>query len=515
MRCLLITGTLGSGKTTLLTAVLRENAARGLPKPVLVVNDVGRFNVDRSRLAAADATDAIIDLTSGCLDCADRDAFVAAIRTTAAERKDLVIEPTGAANGDNLEVVFAECGIQPLTATLLSVAHFGRNRAYDPKAMESQVRHAQVIGLTWLPPDCSSLQDPRLEQVLRYVGRHAPHAAVHLVAEHGPSEALIERLLGASGDINTLPVRQTCGHGCTHDHGHHHAHGHSHHLHAHVRTVALDPAVSADMLDDLCRTLAASHGLVRAKGTFGQGAAMRFDFVHGDFRTSPAHEGACEANFIAGSPIDECLLVGLVGADRVEDAITTEDAVAAIEYGLTNAWQTLMENGDLREDNAFLFRAYHRSLQFPVPEDLRRRAVLAYADWYVLTAEALQGRDWGDHPKLGQWQRRIGTHLALLGSRHGDVLGQERLTRIADLRTAHAAMAGLLAFEPRHVTRKADPVETPRDLLEVARFGREREDMDVSLAVSAFEHCGTLQDDEAWKAEWNQGLAGLRQAVTA
>lgn len=497
MRCVLFTGTLGSGKTTLITAVLSENAKAGFPKPVLIVNDVGRFNVDRSRLAGAGTAENILDLTSGCLDCADRDAFVRAVLDTVAQGKDLMVEPTGAANGDNLKGVFDECGLRPLTVALLSAAHFRRNRAYDPKAMESQIRHADLIGLTWWEGlGVSDLTDPALEEVLRYVGHHAPSARVFLVPKEGVPAELLDAVLHSRAEKGKEHV---CGHGCGHSHGHDHAH-HGH-LHAHVRTCGLSAQVGMEALRDLCLALQRSHGLVRAKGAVG---GSRFDFVHGDFRTQETDSPDSSANFISSSPIPEALLLECVGDEVRDDGVTLEDAVQAIRYGLDHAWEPLMENGDVREDNAFLYRAYHRSIEFPVPEDLRRQAILAYADWYLRVIESLRSRDWDGHPKLPQWKRRIGVHLTLLAARHGEVLGMDRVQQIAALRPAHLAFEGLLEFRPEDLSFKADPVETPDDLLQVGSFGILHESFASERIEEAFRHCRSLSDDPSWTQKWSE-----------
>lgn len=501
MRCVLVTGTLGSGKTTLITTVLSENVKAGFPKPVLIVNDVGRFNVDRSRLAGTGATESILDMTSGCLDCADREAFVRAVQNTVARGHDLLIEPTGAANGDNLKDVFDECGLVPLTVTLLSVSHFRRNRAYDPKAMESQVRHAALIGLTWCG-DIGDLGDRALEEILRYVGHHAPAARVFLIPKDGVPADLLQAILHCSADKATPHV---CSHGCSHHHGH--AHGHHDHLHAHVRTVALRPGINASGIRSLCEALQRSHDLVRAKGAFMEGGIpRRFDFVHEDFDTQASEETECSANFISSKAIPEELFTDIAGVGLTDAAPTREDAMEAIEYGLSNAWGPTMENGDVREDNAFLYRAYHRSLEYDVPADLRERAILAYADWYLQVVNALRRGDCQGHPKLSQWQRRVGVHLSLLAFRHADTLGMDRVKRIAGFRTAHLAFDGLLAFRAEDLSFKADPVETPDDLLQVASFGMTHEGLASTQVERAFAHCATLSDRPGWVEKW-QGAA--------
>lgn len=500
MRAILFTGTLGSGKTTLIARVLQANVQRGGRKPVLIVNDVGKFNVDRGRLEGTEALDSVMDMTSGCLDCADRKAFTAAVTQTVADEHDLFVEPTGAANGDNLTEIFGECGIKPLIVTLLSAAHFRRNRAYDAKAMESQVRHADIIGISWWEHlGITSLEDSQLDDVLTYIGHHAPKASVYLVGSESIPSDMLEHMLSSEADAITS---HRCGHEC--DHEHHHGHGHGH-MHSHVTTIRLFPEASRTVVEGTCEMLEQHFGLVRAKGMLiDENSRKRFDFVHGNFTVSPGTEIEPYANFITIKPVPKAAL-GMIGDAHMEDApITTEDVVAAVEYGLQNAWEARMPNGDIREDNAFLFRAYHRCQQHDVPDDLRNEVIRRYTDWYLEVAQLLVKRDWGNHHKLPQWRRRVGVHLTLLAVRHPDVLGEERVRQSADLRMATTAMHGLLAFRPEDLSFKADPVETPSDLFEVARFGQEQEQLGFDLILSAFSHCRSLSREMAWTARWDR-----------
>jgi cobalamin biosynthesis protein CobW len=508
MRVVLITGTLGSGKTTFLLHLLAANTERGLKKPLLIINDVGRFNIDAERLAAAGYATKVADMTSGCLDCADREAFERAIKDAASHDEDIFIEPTGAANGDNLQEIFSSCGLKPFTITLLSAAHFERNRAYDPKNMASQVRHANAIGISWFDGQSVDEAPPEL---IRYVGRLAPQAPLYLVQQELLPPELVSMALNGKAEKQTVHV---CSHGCHH-------HGHDHHDHDHLasfaHSISLSEETRRETIAEICERLASGFGLLRAKGSFGNGQG--FDFVHGDLLFSISGNLSRTANFISQRPIPSKALALIDTGEASDDPLVSEAVVAAIEYALTNAWPALMSNGDIREDNAFLYRALGLSFKnawfVPEPnaavsEILRKTVVERYVDWYLEVARHLRGKDWQGHAKLAQWHRRVGAHLTLLAINFGDLVGADRIHQIVALKVASMAMGGLLAFRPEHVRfMKLDPVEDPERLIKVAHFAIEQEGADRELAVKAFAHCESLHARVDWQTVWQKTAALL------
>ncbi len=67
MRLIIITGFLGSGKTTLLLALVRELAARGAGRCVVLENEVGEIDLDGAYLAAQGLE--VRELFAGCVCC--------------------------------------------------------------------------------------------------------------------------------------------------------------------------------------------------------------------------------------------------------------------------------------------------------------------------------------------------------------------------------------------------------------------------------------------------------------
>jgi G3E family GTPase len=90
-----LTGFLGAGKTTTLNRVLRATDRR----LAVLVNDVGRINIDRALIVARDAD--VVELSGGCVCCSfdvQKDLWENAVELTERARPDqLILETTGIA----------------------------------------------------------------------------------------------------------------------------------------------------------------------------------------------------------------------------------------------------------------------------------------------------------------------------------------------------------------------------------------------------------------------------------
>ncbi|MEO6950711.1 MAG: CobW family GTP-binding protein [Polyangia bacterium] len=102
-----LTGFLGAGKTTLLNRLL---AAPGGRRVAVLVNDVGRINIDRQLITADDGD--LIELSGGCVCCKldlQRDLFTGIDDLVERARPDVVLlETTGIADPGVLMAAFDE-----------------------------------------------------------------------------------------------------------------------------------------------------------------------------------------------------------------------------------------------------------------------------------------------------------------------------------------------------------------------------------------------------------------------
>lgn len=115
MKLVVLTGFLGAGKTTILNRVL---AAAGGRRLAVIVNDLGKVNIDKALLQAS-AGD-MVELAGGCVCCTvdvNRDLWQTLPDIVARARPEMVIlETTGAAEPGPLVAGARERGYRPLVA---------------------------------------------------------------------------------------------------------------------------------------------------------------------------------------------------------------------------------------------------------------------------------------------------------------------------------------------------------------------------------------------------------------
>ncbi|MNI16875.1 putative metal chaperone YciC [compost metagenome] len=105
---IVISGFLGSGKTTLLLKLIQEVHRRGI-KPAILMNELGRQDVDGHILSQA--TDGLImeKLLDGCICCSKKSEISNAITTLLSQSPDVIlIELTGVANPEEVVDEMAE-----------------------------------------------------------------------------------------------------------------------------------------------------------------------------------------------------------------------------------------------------------------------------------------------------------------------------------------------------------------------------------------------------------------------
>ncbi|GAA3411069.1 CobW family GTP-binding protein [Paenibacillus hodogayensis] len=102
-----LSGFLGSGKTTLLLRLLEETARRGL-RPGVLMNELGRLDVDGSILEAHSRA-SVQKLLDGCVCCSKKGELLGALQTLVEQQPDLIlIELTGVANPEEIAETITE-----------------------------------------------------------------------------------------------------------------------------------------------------------------------------------------------------------------------------------------------------------------------------------------------------------------------------------------------------------------------------------------------------------------------
>lgn len=140
-----ILGTLGAGKTTLLTDLAYYLQRKG-EKFKVIVNDIGNFNVDASRLEDFDP----IQLTQGCICCDDLDSLRSALLSAKESGEKILIEPTGIADGKGIKNLIAELGMQSRVLTLVNASAYPLQSGAIKNAIATQAQLADVLAFTHL-----------------------------------------------------------------------------------------------------------------------------------------------------------------------------------------------------------------------------------------------------------------------------------------------------------------------------------------------------------------------------
>jgi G3E family GTPase len=208
----ILTGFLGAGKTTLLNRLL---AAPGGRRVAILVNDVGRINIDRQLIAAEEGD--ILELTGGCVCCKvdlQRDLWTGVDDLVERARPDVVLlETTGIADPALLLASFEEVTTR-------------RSRAIPSGVI--CVIDAELGAVAEKRPEWRAQVDVADAFVLAKLDRAAPASVAALHARLAELRPEVERVAFPPGDEGTraiapflLTPRTTCRRPApaTHAHG--------------------------------------------------------------------------------------------------------------------------------------------------------------------------------------------------------------------------------------------------------------------------------------------------------
>lgn len=289
-----ITGFLGSGKTTLLNRILKDPQ---MADTAVIINEFGDVGLDH--LLVDQASDGVLELSSGCLCCTIRGDLVTTLedllRRLDNGRLDklarVVIETTGLADpAPILHTVMLHPYLM-LRYRLESVVTLvdGVNGLDTLDTHEEARRQAAVADrLVLTKTDLLENEDADLVPLLARLEKLNP-AATRLFSQRG--DATVDRLFDAglydpatkipdvAKWLNADAYDIHAGHHHNHDHGSHgHGHGHSHHHDHHhdvnrhddkIRafTLSTDRAIPASGLEMFLDLLRSAHGprLLRMK----------------------------------------------------------------------------------------------------------------------------------------------------------------------------------------------------------------------------------------------------------
>ena len=338
-----ITGFLGSGKTTLIRNIIMQANGKRL---ALIVNEFGDVGMDGAMLAECGAescsVDDIIELANGCICCTVADDFLPSIQTLLAQNPPpdhIIIETSGLALPQPLVQAFgwpdirAKVMLDGVVTLVDGPALAGGGIAHDLEALERQraadeeLDHESPIDELFEDQiSAANLIILSKADMLDEAGLHRARAAVEA---HLHDNTPIISVAGGKAPLSAvlgLDMEEEAHHRAKHHRHHHHHDGEDHdddhhheHEHGHdefaSHIIALGKVEDAGAFQAQIRTLANSHGILRAKGRGTvEGKALPFvvqavgQRVDGYFAPQPAPVGN-------DSNAGRLVVIGLVGLD--------------------------------------------------------------------------------------------------------------------------------------------------------------------------------------------------------
>ncbi len=287
-----ITGFLGSGKTTLLNRILKDPA---MSDTAVIINEFGEIGLDH--LLVDQASDGILELSSGCLCCTIRGDLVTTLENLLRRldngRMDrlarVVIETTGLADPAPIlhtvmlhPYLVMRYRLESVVTLVDAVNGLETLDTHEEARRQAAVADRLVLTKT----DLIETQDARegLTALKERLAHLNPGARL---LDNQADEATPDRLFDAglyNPDTKIPDVAKWLNaqaYEAAHDHAHGHHHGHDHHGHDHhghdvnrhddkIRafTLSTDRPVSASALEMFLDLLRSAHGskLLRVKG---------------------------------------------------------------------------------------------------------------------------------------------------------------------------------------------------------------------------------------------------------
>lgn len=244
---LIISGFLGSGKTTLLLQLLSEIRQRGL-KPAILMNELGRQDVDGLILTQALDGLPLEKLLDGCICCSKKSEISGALQHLLALRPApdlLVIELTGVANPEEVVDAMADPGLRDSVILDKIITVLDAEHALDYNSIFStdkelvhtlrrqiDVADAVIINKTDL------VDSSHLAKVTKLVEKHNPFAPrLPAVNAKVDFDLLLHGLQPLRQTGNLSPTSRRFPEHASHRHEHEHGHGHRHKSHSRIQSI--------------------------------------------------------------------------------------------------------------------------------------------------------------------------------------------------------------------------------------------------------------------------------------
>ncbi|GIO39584.1 cobalamin biosynthesis protein [Paenibacillus antibioticophila] len=297
---IVISGFLGSGKTTLLLELIQEMHRRKL-KPAILMNELGKADVDGMILSQTAGDIPLEKLFDGCICCSKKSEISGSIQGLLALAPDVIlVELTGVANPEEVVDAMAEPDLLDKVilhniVTVVDAEHvleYNSIFSSDKQLVHTLRRQLDVADVIVVNKQ-DVVSDHHLSKVERLVRKHNEQAAIfYAVQAKIELESVVRGLVPlrlkakASSPFKVISAphqpsepRGRSGSQYGHDHGHGHSHDHEHRSFSRVQTIYIpinsESPFSLKKLEKLLKNQE-SH-VLRAKGYVSLSGASNAD----------------------------------------------------------------------------------------------------------------------------------------------------------------------------------------------------------------------------------------------
>lgn len=297
---IVISGFLGSGKTTLLLELIQEMHRRKL-KPAILMNELGKADVDGMILSQTAGDIPLEKLFDGCICCSKKSEISGSIQGLLALAPDVIlVELTGVANPEEVVDAMAEPDLLDKVilhniVTVVDAEHvleYNSIFSSDKQLVHTLRRQLDVADVIVVNKQ-DLVSDHHLSKVERLVRKHNEQAAIfYAVQAKIELESVVRGLVPlrlkakASSPFKVISAphqpsepRGRSGSQYGHDHGHGHSHDHEHRSFSRVQTIYIpinsESPFSLKKLEKLLKNQG-SH-VLRAKGYVSLSGASNAD----------------------------------------------------------------------------------------------------------------------------------------------------------------------------------------------------------------------------------------------
>ena len=214
---IVLSGFLGSGKTTLLNRLLRESLERHL-KPAVLMNELGKLDVDGIWLNSQFTQLALEKLIDGCICCSKKSEIPFAIKTLLNKRPDvLFIELTGVANPEEIADAVADPALVDFIQlhSIINVIDAEHVLEYNSifhsdKALIRTLRRQMEVADLLVVNKISLVMSSKSAKIAKLLHKHNPNARVEYTNHSQISlERVFERLQQIPDEWYPVTIKRT------------------------------------------------------------------------------------------------------------------------------------------------------------------------------------------------------------------------------------------------------------------------------------------------------------------